>query len=410
MMRTLLLTSVLPWPLRRNGGAQRTALLQRALEQFGPVDIFAIGGPALRDEADPDFEERLRAQNVIACLVRSAPRPKPPFYLPGPLGSVWSVKRHHQNAYAADPAIAAEFGRVMAAQKYDLLVSRYLQPALHAGVSRHPQVPKLLDFDDIDWATLDTSLRDKPWPGWSGRVSSRLALKTVRRACDDALKQFKAVFVTSAEDNVLLEDRASVVPNIPYSGRDVRLVELPANDASQAILFIGDLQFPPNRDGLDRFLATVWPAVKRAVPEATLTIVGRGLTDERRLRWAAVPGVNVVGFAPDVVDCYRRCAFSVVPVYTGGGTKIKILESLAFGRTVATTDHALRGYATLAEPEPSVAVATDDAQMIDACVTLLTRPPLRNALARRGRLLVTQEFSFERFSALVSAAVQKVIA
>ncbi|HEY0008785.1 MAG TPA: glycosyltransferase family 4 protein, partial [Tepidisphaeraceae bacterium] len=320
MKRILLITSVLPWPLRKNGGAQRTALMKRALEAFGHVDIFAVGGLALRDEADAAFDQRLREQNVIAALVRQSPPLTPPIYLPGPFGKLWKTVRAYQGAYEADPAVAAELDRVMRENKYDLIVSRYLQPAMQAGVERYPGIPKLLDFDDIDWSTLATAMEEKPWPGLGGKIGSKMVLKTVRQACDGAMHLFGGVFVTSEEDRSLLTCDPIVLPNIPYSDSGTTLPALPPDDGSRELLFVGDLQFPPNRDGLDHFLSRVWPGVTKAVAAATITIVGRGLTEDRRARWANVPGVNVVGFAPDVAECYRRCAMSVVPIYTGGGT------------------------------------------------------------------------------------------
>ena len=63
----------------------------------------------------------------------------------------------------------------------------------------------------------------------------------------------------------------------------------------------------------------------------------KGHETPQRLRWEAIDGVQPVGYVDDLADEYRRCAFTVAPIFEGAGTKIKVLESLAFGRACLTT-------------------------------------------------------------------------
>ncbi len=407
--RVLLITSVLPWPLRRNGGAQRTALLKKALEKWGRVDVFGIGGSALR-ESTPEFEQQLREQNVVECIVREAPAVQRPWYLPGPLGSASVVERKYAANYQVDPAAAAKAQALLKVNRYDLVVGRYLQPMMQSGALKL-DIPKILDFDDIDHLTLQAQVTAKPWPGLGGKLGAKRAVARVTDICTTALKQLQTVFVTSEEDRAALAVPTRVLPNIPFA-EDLQtwLQPLLPDADSHELLFVGDLQFPPNRDGLDHFIAKVWPLVRANIPDATLTIVGRGLSEQVRAKWSQTAGLNVVGFAPDLEACYRRCAMTVVPIYFGGGTKIKVLESLAYGRTVVTTPQAMRGYAALADAAPSVAVTGTDEEFAAAAVRLLREPALRDAMARRGRAIVEQSFSPARFQAVVDEALSEVLA
>lgn len=405
MKRILLITSVLPWPLRRNGGAQRTALLRDALARHGTVDILAVGGATLREET-PDFDTRLAAENVVGCVVRPEQPPRRPWYLPGPLGTLSMTVRKYVRNYEADAEAVAAFDRLMRANRYDLVVSRYLQPALQCGIERYGNVPMVLDFDDIDWLTLSAQIAAKPWGGVTGKLAAKRVLARVTGIGQLALQQFNAVFVTSAEDAALLPRDSTVLPNIPFSDSPDWLRPLPSSGQSEALLFVGDLQFPPNRDGLDRFLAKVWPLVRTHRPAATLHIVGRGLSDVDRAKWAKSPGVNVIGFAEDLAACYRSCAMTVVPIYFGGGTKIKVLESLAFGRAVVTTPQAMRGYAGL----PGVAIADDDSAFAAHVVRLLSDVAERQTMADDGRATVERDFSPARFGLVVEGVLKKVLA
>ncbi|HEX8323971.1 MAG TPA: glycosyltransferase [Tepidisphaeraceae bacterium] len=403
--RVLLITSVLPWPLRRNGGAQRTALLRDALSRHGRVDVLAVGGSTLRENA-PDFDQKLAGQNVVGCVVRPEQPPRRPWYLPGPLGSVSMTVRKYVRNYEIDAEASATLDTLMRANRYDLIVSRYLQPALQCGLGRYGSVPTVLDFDDIDWLTLAAQISAKPWGGMTGRLAAKRVLARVTGIGQLALQQFNAVFVTSQEDAALLPRDSTVLPNIPFGDSPEWLSALPPNAASEDLLFVGDLQFPPNRDGLDRFLAKVWPLVKASRATARLSIVGRGLSDSDRAKWSQSPGVNVIGFAEDLAACYRSCAMTVVPIYFGGGTKIKVLESLAFGRAVVTTPQAMRGYAGLA----GVSVADDDAAFARHVVRLLGDPAERQSMAALGRTTVERDFSPARFGLVVEGVLKKVLA
>jgi glycosyltransferase involved in cell wall biosynthesis len=239
----------------------------------------------------------------------------------------------------------------------------------------------------------------------------------VERICFRALGLFRHVWVTSAEDAALLPGDApahSVLPNIPFleAGHEPAVAagaEPPINEDATDVLFVGDLQLPANRDGLDQFITHAWPAVRRQCPSATLRIVGRGLSSDRRANWSQVPGVDVVGFAPDLATRYADAAVCVVPTFYGGGTKIKVLEALLMNRPVVTTEHALRGYGTLNAQGQAVWVAGDFASLAEGCVRLLRDVTLRAEMAARGRGVVIRDFSWDRFQSVVDAAVKPLL-
>ena len=95
----------------------------------------------------------------------------------------------------------------------------------------------------------------------------------------------------------------------------------------EGALFFGAMDYAPNRRGLERFLAEGWPVVQRALPGARLQIAGPG--SER-----FEGGLGVVEDLPALVATARAV---VVPIWEGGGTRLKVLEALAAGRAVVST-------------------------------------------------------------------------
>jgi glycosyltransferase involved in cell wall biosynthesis len=107
-------------------------------------------------------------------------------------------------------------------------------------------------------------------------------------------------------------------------------------------LFIGRLDWPPNRDGLEWILKEVWPSVIENRPEAELKIVGSGKKEWLK-NYQHLKGVKIVGFVDSIRDAYQDCHFTIVPITYGSGTRIKVLESFALGRRLISTKMGVQG-------------------------------------------------------------------
>jgi glycosyltransferase involved in cell wall biosynthesis len=218
------------------------------------------------------------------------------------------------------------------------------------------------------------------------------------------------LWVASREDQELLRSYpTSVLPNIPFALADAQPTPpCPPHAECQSILMVGSLRHPVNVNAAERFLRIVWPQVHAAVPASEFRIVGYGMTGAQQRRWGAVAGVVPVGCVEELAGEYDRCAFTVAPVFEGGGTKIKVLESLHCGRTVVATGHACRGYGDVLKHLDSLWIARDEEALAAGCIRLLREPVLRQEMATRGADLVRRHYSYERFEQVVCTAVAAV--
>jgi hypothetical protein len=129
--------------------------------------------------------------------------------------------------------------------------------------------------------------------------------------------------------------RTCIVPN--------SVDELPPYTPSPAIgpaLFLGSGSYAPNVAGGRWLLAAVWPEVRRRHPTAELWIAGRGT--ESTFRAIPALGVRVLGGVDDLSALVTSSAICVVPVSSGAGTQLKVLDALARHRTVVTTRFSSR--------------------------------------------------------------------
>lgn len=129
--------------------------------------------------------------------------------------------------------------------------------------------------------------------------------------------------------------------------------------------FIGRLDWPPNREGLEWFLDEVWPSVVEKQPTAKVLIAGSG--DGAYLeQYRALPGVELLGFVDSVGEIYNRSLVSLAPIFFGSGTRVKVIEASSYGCPMISTAFGVRGSGL--EPEKSYMRAESSGEWIWALV------------------------------------------
>ena len=122
------------------------------------------------------------------------------------------------------------------------------------------------------------------------------------------------------------------------------------------LIFVGTMGYLPNRDGVESFCRDILPIVRRRRPACRLTIVGSG--GREFLSHLAQPGlVEITDRVENVTPFYQRAQVAVVPLRSGGGSRLKILEAMALGRPVVSTRLGCEGLAL--EDGKDVLIADD---------------------------------------------------
>ncbi len=109
------------------------------------------------------------------------------------------------------------------------------------------------------------------------------------------------------------------------------------------ILFCGTLWSLPNAEGLNWFCSSIWPGVRNVYPNLRLIILGSGELPEKYVALENVEGLIFTGTVADVKEWYHKACISVVPLLTGSGTRLKILEAFGLGIPVISTSKGAEG-------------------------------------------------------------------
>ena len=214
-------------------------------------------------------------------------------------------------------------------------------------------------------------------------------------------REFDRVVVVSAEDGQALlglypePKRPPAFPVIPIC-IDPAAIEARLEPASQpVILFVAGMHWPPNRDGVLWFAREVLPLVTEAVPGVRFDVVGRQPPPElAALAQAAGAALRAPGYLPDVEDSWRGCRVFVVPLRSGGGLRVKILDAWARGVPVVSTSIGAEGLAHC-HGENLLIADTPDA-FAGAVRQVLRDTELARRLALGGRAAVEQHYDWRR--------------
>jgi glycosyltransferase involved in cell wall biosynthesis len=389
--RLLLLLPTVPVPL--DGGARiRNGGLLRLLSAEHEVDAIAFGRPSQPAE--------------LASLVRrSAIVPEPPrrslgrrafdlarTHLPDMALRLWSP------AFMRTLRCFARDGAYAAVQAEGIEMARYL-----AAV---PRARRIYDAHNAEF--LLQRRASETAPSLAAGVYSRVQWRRLERFERQIVRGSRMSLAVSHHDaNQLLAlagDGATV--NVVRNGIDASSYpfqpERLGSAASSSVLFVGKLDYRPNEEALRWFVADVLRPLHADHADVRLFAVGANPPD-----WLVAAGqhddrIAVTGYVPDERPYLARCSALVLPVRTGGGSRLKALIAMASGLPVLSTRLGMEGLA--AEPGEHFLPAESAPDWVSGVRRLLSDPALRQRLAHSGRALVEQHYDWSTIRPDVNAA------
>lgn len=219
-------------------------------------------------------------------------------------------------------------------------------------------------------------------------MQSRLQERTERRWCPRV-----TVNVTVSEpDRDLLasmapDSRFLVVPN----GVDTDFFNARGGSSDATVVFVGGVNWFPNRDALDFYVDEVLPRVREEIP--TLRSMWVGAAPEEVRRSFADRGVELTGYVDDVRPIVAGASCFIVPLRVGGGSRLKILDAWSMAMPVVSTAVGCEGLRT--RDGENIAIANDASAFAAAVIRLIRDPSLAAKLGSEGRRTVETHYDWD---------------
>ncbi|MGH9326777.1 MAG: glycosyltransferase [Terriglobia bacterium] len=314
--------------------------------------------------------------------------------------------RPHSIAKFCQPSIIQRVRQLLEEQTYDVIVCDFVFAG--GAIPWDFRCPKVLFTHNVEsaiWRRHYQVARNPLWKAicWREYGATTRAEKFYLRKADHVLA------VSDADRNffakIIKPEKITVIP----TGVDLDFFR-PAwgHERPGALAFTGSMDWLPNQDAMFYFARQVFPLIRREIPSARLTIVGRKPSGRLRALSGSEAGIAVTGGVADVRPYVEEASVYVVPLRIGGGTRLKIFEAMAMGKAIVSTSVGAEGL-PITHGE-NILLADEPQQFANSVVRLLRTPREIGRLGEAARKLVEQDYGWAAVAAQFEQALFKVAA
>lgn len=374
-MRILFLSRWFPFPAD-NGSKIRVFNLIRQLSRRHEVTLVSFSD---RDRPDAGH----RAMEQYCAAVHTVPyRSYDPYRFRSIVGLLSAKPRSVVDTYSH--AMAEKVQRVAASVKPALVIASQIDMAPYGLLV--PGAKRMLE--EVELAVLPEAVSQAS--SSASRLRKQLTWWKHARYVYDILCRFDGCTVVSREEEQWV--RRFAPPNLPVGviPNGVDLSHLSGDFGSPqsgTLIYTGALTYSANLDAMHYFVGDIFPLVLEQQPATRLSITGTA-TGVPVDRLPLHPQVNLTGYLTDIRPAVAQSSLTVVPLRIGGGTRLKILESLALGTPVVTTGKGIEGLDITCNS--GIVIADQPADFAQATVGILQNPSWRTELSLAGLQAVQQ--------------------
>lgn len=390
-MKILAITPYLPAP-PDFGGAARIYNILAQLQERAELTVFSLTGP----DDNPAESQQTFGRLITAPVPMTARNPANVAKRSVQLRSTLSRQSFQHYFYWHEDA-QKRLDELMRDENFDIVQIEFSQMAAYQTDS---SARRVIDLHNIEYDVLRQAADHS---SGAKRIFNRWEWRKLKQEEEQAWRDADLCLATSEGDaarvRTVTGEECLVVPN----GVDDTYFSRQSLDIAEpgSIVFTGAIRYQPNADAVTYFVRRVWPLIRDLEPNATFNIVGADPPDEV-IRLGELNGVNVSGSVDDVRPWLRSASVVVVPLLSGGGTRLKILEAFASGRPVVSTSIGAAGLDV--DDDRHLIISDRPMDMAQSVVSLLRDRRQSEALSDNAYQLVRANY---RWSTIVDRLFQR---
>ena len=380
-MKILLLCNKPPYPASEGGPMAMNSIITGLLDAGHQVKILAINNEKYKvSEADiPDDYKRKTGIELIDVDLQV--RPTKAFL------NLFTKKSYHVERFISKD-FEARLVEVLQKEQFDVvqLEMLYMAPYV-ATIREHSKAMIVLRAHNVEhliWERIakETKFFVKRW------YINHLA-RTLKNYELDAIETVDGIAAITRKDAAFFRKYCSKpVVDIPYGVYPEEFTPKTEIEGHPKFYHIGSMNWMPNEEGIRWFIDEVLPKTVEKVPQFIYHLAGRNMPE-----WLTNlnnPNINVIGEVPDAKEFVANHDVAIVPLLSGSGIRIKIIESMAMGKTVITTRVGAEGI--LYDEEVNIIIAENVAKMVEAIRSINENPQIAVKIGEAARKLVEETY------------------
>ncbi len=379
-MKILQICSKIPFSPKDGGGIAMNILTQGLMDQGNLVHVLAISTPKhfLQEDAiDVDYKIKTAYQSVfIDTSVK-------PF---AAVLNLFSSKSYNVIRFYSE-AFEKVLIEKLKSEEYDVvqLESLWVTPYLN-GIRKHSKAKIVLRSHNVEYLIWER-LASEATSSFKKMYFNLLA-KRLKKYELNLLNKYDAIACITELDVAVFKNAGCNIPliHIPF-GIDLEKYKINNSNLEKSSVFhIGAMDWQPNIDGVNWFLNNAWNKLLGLHPSLKLYLAGKNITSNFNQ-----PNVVVDGEVADA-HCYISSkSIMIIPLSSGGGMRVKIIEGMALGKTILSTSIGAEGIEY--ENKKNILIADSPNEFIDAVDKCINDVTFAEMLGKNARLLVETKYN-----------------
>jgi polysaccharide biosynthesis protein PslH len=393
-MDVLFLSRWFPYP-PDNGAKIRIHNLLQALADVHRVDLVSFSSHPVED-SQLDF-----ARSICHTVDTFLYRPYQPNRVTAFAGFFSRQPRFLVDTY--HPELAKIVENKCETKRYDLVIASQLDmlPYLTgiestATILEELEISQYLDAISNESSYIASFRRRLTWLKLSAFLKYSLSQL-------DGVTTVSEIECKRILKNLRPKKNVQVIPNCVNVKHTVKDCILPQRDS---LIYAGALTYAANFHAVDHFLRNIYPKIQEMRPGVTFTVTG-SLEGVDLTRLPKLKGVIFRGYVEDIAAAVAGSWASVVPLQIGGGTRLKILESLSLGTPVISTSKGAEGLDLM--PGQDLLIEDNPQRFAEQVVRVLEDEVLRNKLGQTGRQSVAEKYDWQKVGAVFRNYAENVV-
>lgn len=381
-MKILQICSKVPFPPKDGGSIAMNMITHGLIAAGNDVQVLAVNTPKhFIKEDDLDAAYRIKTSFRSVFIDTSVK----------PLNAILNL--FSGESYNIIRFYSKEFERtligMLTANKYEIVLLEALWVTVYLDVIRKYSDAKIvLRSHNTEFQIWERLASDAESP--LKKMYLNLLAKRLKKYEVGMLNRYDAIAAISEADADCFKKLGCRIPiiHIPF-GIDLQRYKPGQSNQNELSLFhIGAMDWLPNADGVKWFLNNAWIGISAKHPSLKLYLAGKSMPDW--LRQLHMKNVMVKGEVPDAREFMNSGAIMIVPLSSGSGMRVKIIEGMALGKTIVSTSIGAEGIAY--ENGTNILIADTTEGFSDAIDKCLSDRSFSESIGRNARILVETKY------------------
>ncbi len=397
-MRILQFCNKSPYPPKEGGPIAMNAITQMLIKQGHTVKVLAINTP--KYSVDEDTINILYRQQTNIELVWVDTQ----FYIFPAILSLIKNTSYHVDRFKSKK-LEQKLKELLLDNDFDIVFLETVYLAVYADVIRKYSSAKLILRAHNVEHTIWEQIAKNTTTGFKKTYFTILAGQ-LRKFERNAICLFDAILCIATKDKLWFSSQNNNIPVdvIPF-GIDIH--ELSQNTVypdCTNLFSIASMDWYPNIEGIQWFLNNVWGKIHTVYPDLIFRIAGRNMPDS--LKNVQLRNIDIVGEVDDAGQFIQENGILIVPLLSGSGIRIKIIEAMSMGKIVITTSIGLEGIA--AKDKEHILLADTPQAFVEAVKFCMENPSQCQQIGKNAQQFIKENHNNSLISLRLENNLEKV--